>query len=383
MNLNSSIKKSKNNRSTHIMRIGSVPTAQRPGMGLAVQKLMEMDDFTNSLITYKQDETYLLTEDMLDRAYFLTFDNPTMPKARKGIRFAILQIARSWKLLSFAISAMMIISKEKPSILHIHSPLHFLILQWARLRGITIFLTFHGTDFVRIRDSKLYQMLLTGVDNICCVSSRQKDILQKIFPTSKVSLVSNGVDINEFDTCLDYNSHDVIIAVGTLRWHKGFDRLIEAFNGIADRYPSWQLRIIGEGPERKKLENLISKYNLHGRVKIVGALNREKLCIELARSKIYALSSVTEGLPKALLEAMAARCACLAFDVGDVDRVLSGHGIVVDNGDLTMFTDAVDRLMRDDSLRDSLSSLAHKRAAQFSWHEYLRTHRILYNEALF
>ena len=376
------MKLSKKNSKPLVIRIGSYPTIQRPGQGLAVSKLMAIEKFETKLISYKNNEDYILDHKVESKVFFFKFPNPTMPKSRKGLIFYLLQVKRLWAILYFSYKAIRVISIKRPDILHVHSPLHFLIIQWARHKDIETFLTFHGTDFLRIKGSLIYRFLLIGIQNICCVSGLNRDELINIFPHASINLVSNGVDADEFSTTFDYNIDNTVVAVGTLRWHKGFDKLIIMFSSIVKIHPEWVLKIIGDGPDKELLQQLITSLDLQRNVVLMGAMGRDKLTRELSRAKIFALSSVTEGLPKVLLEAMCAKSACVSFDVGDCARVLGNCGLLIKPDDSDSFIQAIISLINDTSMQRQLSVFAESRAKEFSWNKYLDLHQTLYQQAL-
>ena len=94
-----------------------------------------------------------------------------------------------------------------------------------------------------------------------------------------------------------------IIAVGRFEPHKGFDRLIEAFAHVAKDNPNWDLRIIGEGPQRAQLEDLVRSRRLKGRVQLPGIVT--DVCVQLCASHLLVFPSRYEGFPNALGEGLA------------------------------------------------------------------------------
>ncbi|MGE3459387.1 MAG: glycosyltransferase family 4 protein, partial [Kofleriaceae bacterium] len=103
-----------------------------------------------------------------------------------------------------------------------------------------------------------------------------------------------------------------ILAVGRLRRQKGFDLLLEAFARIAAAFDSWDLVIVGDGPERAELARLAASNHLDARVYFPGATRRIVEWYEQA--DLYVLSSRFEGFPNTLLEAMAHGLPAIAFD---------------------------------------------------------------------
>jgi glycosyltransferase involved in cell wall biosynthesis len=365
-----------------ILRISSLPSISKPGMGLAALRLAQTEGFETTCISYSLvDDEY--QEDVKALNLFLfPFNNPVMPKSRAGLPFVISQVRRLLVILRFSFLVLLFIKSNKPDIIHLHSPMHFLIGAWARLIRIPTFLTFHGTDFNRIINSRTYQLCIKPIKHINCVSSHQVSPLKNIFPNTNVRLVSNAVDLDEFTSSGNTNkSNKTLIAVGSLRWQKGFDKLIDTFSEIVNDCKNWNLKIIGDGPDKTKLELKINSLALNTRVELLGAISKSEVANELFKADIFVLSSVTEGLPKALLEAMRARCGCIAFKVGDCERVLLGSGVLIDAEDYAGLRQAMLELIHSSELRQSLGQKSFSRAGEFSWVRYQDLHKQLYSNA--
>ncbi len=107
-------------------------------------------------------------------------------------------------------------------------------------------------------------------------------------------------------------SAPVVVAAGRLAPEKGYDRLIEAFAGAAGDHPDWVLRIVGHGPLHGRLVAQAERLGLGGRVELPGLA--QDIEAELRGASVFALSSIHEGLPMALAEAMACGLPSVAFD---------------------------------------------------------------------
>ena len=116
-----------------------------------------------------------------------------------------------------------------------------------------------------------------------------------------------------------------ILAVGRLTESKGFGLLIRAFAASQLRKDGWTLTILGEGPQRSALENLVEGYGLSAQVSLPGV--EPAPWRRLQRARVFVLSSRYEGFPNALLEAMAMGCACISTDCP------SGPGEIIHHGD--------------------------------------------------
>jgi len=124
-------------------------------------------------------------------------------------------------------------------------------------------------------------------------------------------------------------SRTLILSVGRLTPIKGFSDLIAAFNDLHQSHPSACLVIAGEGDQRPSLEAQIGKLNLAGHVFLLGA--RQDVPRLLGSADLYVNSSLIEGLPVSVLEAMAAGLPVIATRVGDNPNVvIPGTGLLVD-----------------------------------------------------
>lgn len=155
------------------------------------------------------------------------------------------------------------------------------------------------------------------------------------------------------------NSNPFIIAMGRLALEKGFDELIDAFSMISDRYPDWQLKILGEGPCRKPLEKQIAALNLTHRVELPGAImNPDDY---LKNAAFLVLSSHFEGFPNALCEAMALGIPCISYDCqfGPASLIESGvNGLLVEPRNKRKLSVAMERLIQNPEERKRLGENA-------------------------
>lgn len=150
-----------------------------------------------------------------------------------------------------------------------------------------------------------------------------------------------------------------VLAMGRLSFEKGFDQLIEAFGRIAGSHPDWSLTILGEGPERGRLQRLAAQLGLEQRVSLPGLVKEPRPWLVGAHA--FALPSRHEGYPNALLEAMAAGLPAVAFDCpsGPADIIDDGrNGLLVPPGDVARFAAALGRLADSAAERVRLGSNA-------------------------
>jgi glycosyltransferase involved in cell wall biosynthesis len=168
------------------------------------------------------------------------------------------------------------------------------------------------------------------------ISDRWKQIEKKIF------ILSNPLTF-ETEEIADYSTK-TILAIGRLDKNKGFDLLIDSWLLIKDKYPEWNLKIVGSGEEEI---NLRKKANGITSIQLLPA-NYDVKNIYLS-SSIYAMSSLEEGLGMVLLEAMQSGLPIVGFsNVGSRFLVKNGHnGFLCDVGDIESLAINLSNLMSD------------------------------------
>ncbi len=158
-----------------------------------------------------------------------------------------------------------------------------------------------------------------------------------------------------------------VFAVGRLSHEKGFDLLLRAFARVVERHPDWSLKVIGDGPLRSELIADSHQMQLEKRVEFLGAVADP---FPLLRSAdLFVLPSRFEGFPNALCEAMALGVAPISFDCpsGPAEIIRDGvDGVLVPPQDVDALASAMDSLMTDSALRQSLASRAPEVISRFS-----------------
>ncbi|MBR3804248.1 MAG: glycosyltransferase family 4 protein [Clostridia bacterium] len=193
----------------------------------------------------------------------------------------------------------------------------------------------------------------------------------------KSRVIFNQVDKKFFDVQKIEDAKD-IITVGRLVPQKRHDVLIKAFSKICDKVDG-NLVIYGEGNQRAELEGLIKSLNLEERVKLPGLTSDVPRV--LSQAKMFVLSSDYEGMPNALMEAMAVGLPCISTDCpcGGPRELFDGDGgILVPTGDIDCLATTMLEFYRDEKRMGEISVNAKEKAKEFyptsvfkRWEDYL------------
>lgn len=170
-----------------------------------------------------------------------------------------------------------------------------------------------------------------------------------------------------------------IVAVGRLDANKNHEMMIRAFAALKDRYPKYTLTIYGEGELRRYLEDLIKQLDISERVFLPGVI--PDVAKQIERAALFMLTSYSEGVSNALIEALASGLPVISTDVpsgGTVELMTDGeNGLIIPVGDRQALEKAMDRLLGDTAYAERLGReavkiqkrLAPERVNQL-WKEY-------------
>lgn len=225
----------------------------------------------------------------------------------------------------------------------------------------------HARDARKVEAAKLAER----ADNAACVIACNTDVAAEISRNwSPVHLMPHGVDLERFRVRPLPPAQPLrLLAVGRLVEKKGFDVLITA---AAKLTLPFQLRIIGEGPERGRLESLIAKAGLEHRVTLCGARTHRELPDEYANSHTLITPSVVDstgdrdGLPNVILEAMASGRVVIASNVSAISSAVTDceTGILIPPNDTKSLVAAIECVAENSSLRSEVGRRARKRVEQ-------------------
>lgn len=271
-----------------------------------------------------------------------------------------------------------------------------------------IITSIHG--YANILSRPIDNYIYKNSDKVICCSKEIKNKYDSLFIKYNNSVVLyNPYDISEVIKLGAEPFNDVkfagvnIISHGRLERVKNYSRLIKAFSLVKEKIEDASLVIIGEGGERKRLDELVEKLNLEKSVYIIGF--RKNPFAYIAKSTLYVLPSLNEGFPNALIEGMSLLPA-VAVDCKSGPREIlneevggekcrgieyASYGVLVGQTDVKEFTDVINEgdkvlakaiidLLTDNNKLKLYKLLAIKRAKEFSFDNYEATLRSILEE---
>jgi glycosyltransferase involved in cell wall biosynthesis len=288
-----------------------------------------------------------------------------------------------------------LLRRERIALVHAHdlqSATYGFLAGW--LARVPVLLTVHGLGIFRQkRSASLLPWLGRRLGRVVFVGQwleRHAASECRVRP-HRPMVVPNGVDAAAFtpgppDPALRAElrlaaESPVIGSVGNLRPVKDYPCLLRAFARARARVPSATLVLVGDGPERPALEALACELGIADSVRFAGA--RSDTCRLLRLFDVFALSSQTEGISIALLEAMAAGLPAVVTATGGNPEVAveGGTAALVPVGDPEPMGDALAALLADPARRRAWGEAARRRVeSEFSLDRMVRAYEAIYDE---
>jgi len=199
-------------------------------------------------------------------------------------------------------------------------------------------------------------------------SAGLRELARRFDAKVPIEIVSNGVDLNLYAAPERLWSPPRILSVGRIVHQKGLDLAIRALSELQDL--PWTWRVAGDGPQLSSLERAALERNLRSRVEFIGWQTTDQLRKEYADSSLFLFPSRDEGMPNAVLEAMASGLPVIATRVaGNEELVVDGQtGTLVPVEDAAALREALRQLISDDDKRARMGKAARARVEkEYGW----------------
>ena len=236
----------------------------------------------------------------------------------------------------------------------------------ARDLGIPFVVTVHGLDaystqqvpgwFGR-RCSEVCERVYRAAARVICISEQVAARVRKgLRGPANISVVYNGVDSSLFSPGDAAATNSVILSVGNLIPIKGHELLLRSVAEITPAHPQVECRIIGDGSERVRLQELARELRIDGRVHFLGRRSRAEVAAAMNACSLFALPSWYEGLGNVYLEAMSAERPAIACRGQGIEEIIrhGENGWLIEPKNLADLTAALHTLLSDQLLRERL-----------------------------
>lgn len=220
----------------------------------------------------------------------------------------------------------------------------------------------------------IIHLLWREAQGVIANSKGLQELASKSLPQVKIKVLTNGVDKKLFSSTRIHgeNPKEInILFAGRFTPQKGADFLLNTLTLINSDIPKTNIWLVGDGPERKNIEQLAAQHNFNEKFSIVflGWKPIEELYELYRQADIFILPSRDEGMATVLLEAMATALPVVATKVpGSEELVHDGvNGFLVNKDDSEGFAQALEMLISEPALRQKMGMEGRKIAGKFSW----------------
>src|SRR5207253_93512 len=300
------------------------------------------------------------------------------------------------------IAAWRLCRRQRYDVIHVHWPFPLALFGWAaqRARPAALVTTFYGVELRWVKTAMPFfrgflKWAARRSDRVVAISSYTADEVRE--------LVQVPIEVIPYTTSLPAPAVPraerrsaaapfTVLFVGRLVERKGVSHLVDAVSLLLP-LPGADVRlvIVGDGPERPRIEARIREKRLDGRVAVRGRVSDAELQAAYAAADAFVLPAVvdrrgdTEGLGVVLLEAMNHRVPVIASAIGGITDIVEDgvSGLLVPPGDATALAAALERLARAPDLSVSLGDAGYRRLHErFSWEAITRRWVEVYNAAV-
>lgn len=257
-----------------------------------------------------------------------------------------------------------------------------------RIHKIPYIVSLRGGDVPGFRpyDFDIYHKLMSpflrviwrDASAVVANSNGLRDLAQKFDSRFEISVIPNGVDV---DTDNGENREWIparLLSVGRLVHQKGFDLAMRALAELKD--VQWQWMIVGDGPLMHTLKSIADRLGILDCITFTGWQPRDQLMEHYKQANLFVFPSRHEGMPNAVLEAMATGLPIVASRIaGNEELVVDGvTGILVPSENVTSLREALKRLINDPLLRERMGKASSQRVEEFyTWDGTARQYALL------
>ncbi len=328
-----------------------------------MSRLQAWEGHDVAVFTYRTDSEQAYSEDK--NGYHIVRSNTHLCLFGNAISFSQLSsLLKHW---------------DSYDIVHAHSHLFFSTVLCAlarKFRSTPLVVTNHGLVsqtapkwLQRIYLPTIGKWIFKTADAVICYTETERDqVIDFDVSPDKIHVIHNGIDTSTFAPSDSPPPKKQILWIGRFTPGKGVEYLIKGFQIFSQEFPYYTLVMVGRGPLKDDFARMIHKMGLENKVILRDFIPNEALPALYQESSLLVLPSLEEGVPRAILEAMACGRPVVCTALPQLVNIVSGCGILIPTEDARAVADALSTLVSDPTLARSLGQSARaKVVSQYSW----------------
>jgi glycosyltransferase involved in cell wall biosynthesis len=263
-----------------------------------------------------------------------------------------------------------------------------LYASWAsRINGIPLMTEIHGDEYFRYLGQKkwyyfpIMKMIRYVFKRSIAIRSLNKRMTEKLSEhgfSSNVIEIPNRVDLSVFNrpkTTFEIGKTLKMITVGRFLPPKNYENLIRC---LAQSKLDFHLTLIGGGPLKDQYVSIIEELGSQNRFTLIDWLDQQELIDKIITSDIYVQYSVSEGMPRTILEAMSLQMPIVTSDAGSIRGIIehSKNGMIVSINDCNDFLTTIEKLQTTCELREKIATNAYRDIVEnYEWNNVFDQYR--------
>lgn len=233
----------------------------------------------------------------------------------------------------------------------------------------------HGKVIISERNNpstyKLYEkIIMKYACKKCDGLVVQTKTIGEWYPNKNQVVIPNAINKNiSFSLRNSYTIENKIVAVGRLDRQKNYQMLLEGFYKFSLKYPDYKLEIYGKGPQETMLKKIVNKYSMENKVSFMGYVKEvdKKIC----DAKVFVMTSIFEGMPNSLIEAMCMGVPCISTDCdgGGAKELIKNNenGILIEKNNVDALVNALEKIISDNDFAEKIGNNAKKLKDRLSY----------------
>ena len=307
----------------------------------------------------------------------------------RSLRLVVWLATSMWRTPRFALRMMLLVPRSldilaaveriQPDVVHLfwgHYPaaVGFLVRRYCPTPVLSVFLGAYDLEW----NFGVSAPVARSADVVWTHTGANAPAIEALgVPRNRIRVAYRGIELARFRGPRREKVAKRIVTAGRLHSEKGMGHVIEALPEILRRHPSATLTIVGDGPDRVRLESLAATLGVAQAVSFLGRVSHERVLEELGRAElfVYLSTDTTDRLPNVVKEAVASHCLCVVSRTTGIEELIR-HGIdgwVVEQGDTPGAVDRACEALDDHDRSEAMieSANAHLRD-QFDIDESMR-----------